>query len=524
MELAQIQTMALKQMGYSTEDIADTIPDRPEFSGTVSWDINDGGFWDGIFLEEGDTFIIDRIYRARIRLTAKNGYTFQGTEANSFSYPKAAVTNPVGTDNTLTITVRFFDTPGANDRTVYFNDLARALPAPVRGVTPETTFGFSQYSGNVDWQTSAGNPFSGEFQAGTAYRAIVSLTPVFGFTFSGLDNGNGLIHSTAQSSSFDLINGTIDIVFNATAGASQDSTINLYNLSGVLTRPMYNTNPLMPAINTSQYTGTVAWFYEDNSSVTGRLEKDKPFKAVITLQAQSGFTFTGVPVNAFFHDDMIWAENTQGTGNTMTITVAFRGASDQIRFLTAADGIIIKGCCWTRHESPGHLIDGDNGTRWVYAWGNNSGTAQMNHTDWPELRNNDNMVTSVMGIGGHAVMLDEELGLKPAHFITFDLRRTRNIAAIRARPSGTGSNPQNFFGEWEVFVSGSDIGINPSGAAAWKSGELVYDGVRWYTMDMFNDDLYATTRFLQFRVYSCANPDVTNLIVEAGRLEVGIYD
>ena len=525
--ISGIDMTALLPLPVEGQEIPLSIPDQPNFTGVIDWDIMEGGFWDSLVVQEGDTFIAHRAYRAFIRLTAIDGYTFQGAAANSFVYSQALSTNPAGIGDTLTVTVRFFYTPAINDTLVYLNDLAVALPAPVRGAAPVSAFSVSQYAGSVVWQTAAGVALTENyFQANAVYRAVVTLTPVFGYTFSGLQNGTGITHSAALSSSFNLINGTVTLEFNPTTAAGQDNVVNLYNLTGVLTRPMYNRTPSVNTIVTPQYTGTVSWFYMDDSAIIGRLERNMPFRAVVSLTAQTGFTFDGVPENVFFHDQMLWAENAIGTGNSLTVTVAFPGASGEIRWLNAADFITITGCCWTNLESPRNLIDGSNSTRWAYAWGNNDANIQMNHTDWPQMTGEDPRVTAEQGTLGHPVVLDP---LAPAHFFTFDLRRARNIAAIRARPSGIGNNPQRFFGDWEVFVSDSFIGIDPlaDGAISIQTGSFNFDGVRWYEADLFHgddDNDYAIARFLQFRVFSSADGHAQNIWVEAGRLEVGVYE
>ena len=68
-----------------------------QFNGTVSWSPT-----------VASTFIADTVYTATIALTAKDGYTFAGIEANTFPVTGAeTVTHVAGTTTTLSISAKF---------------------------------------------------------------------------------------------------------------------------------------------------------------------------------------------------------------------------------------------------------------------------------------------------------------------------------------------------------------------------------------------------------------------------------
>ena len=77
--------------------------DTAQYTGTVAW------FYSGLTdtLVTGN-FEEDRQIRARVSLSAKEGYTFAGLRENAFSYTgAAAVTNNAGTSTTITVSVVF---------------------------------------------------------------------------------------------------------------------------------------------------------------------------------------------------------------------------------------------------------------------------------------------------------------------------------------------------------------------------------------------------------------------------------
>jgi hypothetical protein len=66
-------------------------------------------------------------------------------------------------------------------------DLTVLVTAPVKDAAPVTTFtAQTQYTGAIVWQTSAGAAVTGDFAAGTVYKAVLTLAAKSGYTFTGI--------------------------------------------------------------------------------------------------------------------------------------------------------------------------------------------------------------------------------------------------------------------------------------------------------------------------------------------------
>jgi hypothetical protein len=206
------------------------------------------------------------------------------------------------------------DTPAA----VTDMNLTGKVTAPVRGATPVTTVSETpQYTGTITWQTAGGTAVSGNFAAGTVYKAVVTLTAKDGFTFTGVV-ASGFTHNAATSVTNDKDSGTVTINFPATAAEGADTSVNILDLTGEVTAPVKDAAPTTTAINTTQYTGTIAWQTTAGAPVSGNFAAGTVYKAVVTLTVKTGFTFTGVAANAFTHSGAT-VTNAAGSG-TVTIT------------------------------------------------------------------------------------------------------------------------------------------------------------------------------------------------------------
>ena len=507
------------------------IDGNRQFSGSVIWEINSDGFWDEVM--EGGIFQAGAKYRARLTLTAKKGYTFTGTGANSFSYIKGSAANPAGTGagTTLTVTVNFPIAPEKSDNTVTQTDLTPILAAPVKGGNPEAAFDFSQYSGTIIWQTGDGVPVdsaTGIFEPSTVYQAIVTLTPKTGWTLSGLTNGSSLIHSAAQNCSLDLTGGKVTILFKPTVGAG-DSVVSIYNLTGLLSNPVWGTVSLTTTVETGQYTGTVSWFYNDNTAITGPVAGGKDFRVIVFLNAKDGFTFNGVPPNIFCHSQMKSANNTAGSGKTMTVTVYFDkvlGVITYPRLGAGGLGAVIKGCCYPdNNNKPPRLINSPNpsnpvdyGNFWDFLWNGNTEQGYENLTDWPEYFNE--MPSNLDPQNGHPsvfnkVSVPPEFR-RPAHVFTIDLgSKIDNIVSLGMYPKWNGTNPTYWPVWFQVFYSDTDIGPIPGPEAA-ALPEIKWgatDG-KWRDANLWelNGKKPISARYINLRIYMISAD--SNLIYE----------
>jgi hypothetical protein len=218
----------------------------------------------------------------------------------------------------------------AKDEIVTALALDGQVTAPVKDATPVTTaINTTQYTGNVIWYKSDDTAHTGPFAGSTVYKAVLVLTAKSGFTFTGLP-ANSFTH-TGLTVSNPANSGTVTITFPETVAAGQDTVVNSFSLDGLVTAPVKDATPLTTAINTTQYTGTVAWYNSDNTAHTGAFAASTVYKAVLVLTAKSGFTFTGVAANRFTYSGATSVTNAAGSGTvTITFPATVANAEDSI--------------------------------------------------------------------------------------------------------------------------------------------------------------------------------------------------
>jgi photosystem II stability/assembly factor-like uncharacterized protein len=96
------------------------------------------------------------------------------------------------------------------------------------------------------------------------------------------------------------------------------SKVTEINLTGTVTAPVKGAAPVT-SFSADQYTGVIAWKDADGAAVSGNFAPGTVYKAVVTLTAKDGFTFTGVGANSFTHKAAVSAANARNSG-TVTIT------------------------------------------------------------------------------------------------------------------------------------------------------------------------------------------------------------
>jgi formylglycine-generating enzyme required for sulfatase activity len=258
-----------------------TAIDTEQYTGAVAWQENSGTAVTG-------NFAAATVYQAVITLTAKSGYTFDGFKG-TFSYPGATAVNYANG----VVTVTFPATAAEGEDTVVNAglDLTGKVTAPVRGAAPVTTaIDTEQYTGTVEWKENGGTAMSGNFAAATVYQAAITLTAKSGYTFTGFAGTFSYPGATAVN----YADGIVTVTFPATAAEGEDTIVNAgLDLTGEVTAPVRGAAPVTTAIDTEQYTGTVAWKKSDGTAVSGNFAAATVYQAVITLTAKSGYTFTG---------------------------------------------------------------------------------------------------------------------------------------------------------------------------------------------------------------------------------------
>ena len=301
-----------------------------QYSMVIAWETDAG-----VPLTEGSDFDADTVYIAKAELTPINtNFTLDGLEEDSFTHDDAdfVVYDP----DTYTVTLTFPATTLGDDP-ITDRVLDSIIPNPLDRGVPVTVYNGSQYSLAISWSdgTTAVND---NFAAGTAYTATAEVSPGSGWTLEGL-NETSFTHADAESVTLDVATSTITVVFDTTPNPTVVTNRNFtpqQALPHFVVRPRLRSAPITTGNTTTwtgavQYTGEIAWFYEGTPDVpiTDTFDKYEPvIKAVLTLTASPGYTFSGIAANWFQNTDPTWGNpslitNPVGTGPTMTVTVRY---------------------------------------------------------------------------------------------------------------------------------------------------------------------------------------------------------
>jgi hypothetical protein len=307
-----------------------TAIDEAQYTGAIAWQTADGAAHTGAFAAA-------TVYKAVVTLTAKDGWTFTGVGANSFTYTGATAAN--ATDSG-TVTITFPATAAAGEDTVVNAfSLDGMVTAPVKGETPDTTaIDEAQYTGAIAWQTADGAANTDAFAASTVYKAVVTLTAKTGFTFSGVVSDTFTYTGAAVTNAAN--SGTVTITFPATAAAGADTVVNAFSLDGKVTAPVKGETPDTTAIDEAQYTGSIAWQTEGGAAHTGAFAAATVYKAVVTLTAKTGFTFTGLGANSFTYSGAAVANAADRGAVTITFPATAEEGEDTVVNAFSLDGMV----------------------------------------------------------------------------------------------------------------------------------------------------------------------------------------
>ncbi|GHV26816.1 hypothetical protein AGMMS4952_07500 [Spirochaetia bacterium] len=288
-----------------------TFAEQAQYTGTIAWKTNADADHTGVFAAA-------TVYKAVITLTAKTGFTFTGVAANSFTYTGATVTNAA---NSGTVTITFpATTAEGQDTVVNALSLDSLVTAPVKGATQNTTaINTAQYTGTIVWFENNGTTAApAAFAANTVYKAIVTLMAKPSFTFTGVA-ANSFTYTGATVTNA-ANSGTVTITFPATTAEGQDTVVNALSLDSLVTAPVKGATQNTTAINTAQYTGTIVWFENNGTTAApAAFAANTVYKAIVTLTAKNGFTFTGVAANRFTYT----GATVTNAANSGTVTITF---------------------------------------------------------------------------------------------------------------------------------------------------------------------------------------------------------
>ena len=201
--------------------VASAIPERTiasteQFTGTVGWSPNN------------PRFTSETVYTATIRLTAADGFTFDGLPPDFFSIDH---TTSVVFDADRGIVTAVFPPTGYTPITI--SEVGVAAPFIWRTPTERVVY-TPQFTGTVEWY-----PNDAMFAPGTAYTATITLTPRSGFAFQGIE-ANQFTVAGATTATNAAGSGVITAEFPAIEGRTFPSI----HLS--IPREFSNTNPGSP--------------------------------------------------------------------------------------------------------------------------------------------------------------------------------------------------------------------------------------------------------------------------------------
>jgi hypothetical protein len=283
----------------------------PQYTGTVSW-------------TPAGVFASGTVYWATVTLTAASGWTFSGVGANAFTHTGASG-SPTNSAGSGTVNITFPVTAGVQAQVVTDRVLTYNVPRPLREGTPPTSFAGAQYAGTIVWWEKTGSgtvQHSGVFQAGTEYRAEVTLYAMTGWTFEGVP-ANSFGHGQAATITHPAGSGStlqVSVTFPATAGMPAVTDLALtYNVPA----PVKDGTPVWSFAG-PQYVGFVTWEETNGgTTLTGLFADSTAYTAKVTLYALAGYTFTGVGQNAFSHGQASEVSNNEGSGGTLAVTIKF---------------------------------------------------------------------------------------------------------------------------------------------------------------------------------------------------------
>jgi fibronectin type 3 domain-containing protein len=132
---------------------------------------------------------------------------------------------------------------------------------------------------------------------------------------------------TSENSAWIVNNSWWTVLYAAwVAGGSGGNVVTDFLLSGYVTAPVTGALPDTTPINKTQYLGTIAWQTAGGSPHSGSFAALTVYKAVVTLTAKSGYTFTGVGANSFSYNGLTTIAHAANSG-VVVITFPATGVS-----------------------------------------------------------------------------------------------------------------------------------------------------------------------------------------------------
>jgi hypothetical protein len=277
-------------------------------------------------VDTSSIFNLSVVYQAEISLETNEGYRFFADR--NFAYADGTVVSPNGSETdpeqrSFTVTYGVTRAPTVIDD---FN-LTPYITKPISGTTAVVSFAGPQYTGTAIWKDSDTQAvLTGPFLPVTAYTAELTLIPVPGYTLTGV-GADAFNHTGAESISNPAGSGAISVSFSPTGTLGSPTVVYDLDLTNCIPMPVSGVTPVI-GITGAQYAGAVTWKPYDST-----FRNNTVYKAVLTLNAAAGYTFTGVAQNAFTHNGASVVSNLANSG---TVTISFPAtASDTYRYITS---------------------------------------------------------------------------------------------------------------------------------------------------------------------------------------------
>jgi hypothetical protein len=248
--------------------------------------------------------------------------------------------------------------------TVYNFDLTSLVAIPIAGAPMQQTFtAQTQYTGTIEWRDAKTNLPASTFSAGNTYKAIVTLTAKTGYTFIGVKQ-NEFRHTGSETITNASNDGTVTIVFPVLPSGT--TITGPFDLTELVPVPAKGETPRRVLIlpDGTHYTGTVVWKDADNVTLTGNFVAPTVYKAIVTLTAEAGYSFVGIPPNAFYHtgammENGIYEVTTIPNSGVVTIVFPPTGPepTDNVPFeLTSPSTNVTGNTITTGHTTPKTVV------------------------------------------------------------------------------------------------------------------------------------------------------------------------
>jgi hypothetical protein len=164
---------------------------------------------------------------------------------------------------------------------------------------------------------------------GTQYTGPIAGSTLTGKTLRAIALKDGMLPSAELSAAY----------------TQSAATVSARDLTSLVTAPVAGIAPNTTAIDTAQYTGTIAWQTSTGSAFTGddlgAFATSTVYKALVTLTEKPAYTFDGVPATGFTYTNATSVSNTVNSG-TVTITFLPTGIGYTIAGSLTTQDLMVK--------------------------------------------------------------------------------------------------------------------------------------------------------------------------------------